>query len=633
MSTYNDQIAELERISNKMQTPSVHNNNEDNNMSYNISPLSPSNSLNFKIPTPLNVHTFASPELMKNVPIKSNANNVVIAFRELQSRAKDIELERAMSLKQVNTLRNELIENKRNLALFRSKTEIDATDKLIEEKASREKLAGTHAELRTRVAHAFEHSLSLKREESDITMKIAALEEENKTLKTSITDTIRSTDETLAGISSCQIRLKEIETRLRTNIASTDTQKAKLSKETQTINDRCRAIEKNINRTTLRCNALEKYMGIILQVNNDLCNTVSDTEHARERIAKISAKYMPPRYAWPLRNNDEFNISLTQSALRNTMNLSQTVGRSSSKLRSRSRSRSKSPDKKKGNSTLLRSRSRSESPTRMRSRSAGGGRTPSPSKSKYSHNLSYDLDPNLMNLQATIRNNSPYNKNNTHHLYSPSSGNELPNYQGTHKSFVPMSPTEFARQMNSASAELDREALQTAIRSMAVMPPPWTATDDEMKVLCSAKKLRKAQQNTLRLQKKLRDSSVSVSDRLARHTTFAERVRCGDLATSRLKKKKSLQAVSGLAGTSAKDDTHDGKPVFMPVGKNTGRSNNVVASVSRATRAASYLNATIASKVKSMSGDTDGRLFGNNHPNYVTIRDLYGRLSLEPDQF
>ena len=80
-----------------------------------------------------------------------------------------------------------------------------------------------------------------------------------------------------------------------------------------------------------------------------------------------------------------------------------------------------------------------------------------------------------------------------------------------------MSPSEFARQMTAIGSDLDRQALETAVRSMSAIPPstpsveglnsPYDDVDETVGgVLKSAEKLKKAKARTMRIQKNLERS-------------------------------------------------------------------------------------------------------------------------------
>jgi len=57
--------------------------------------------------------------------------------------------------------------------------------------------------------------------------------------------------------------------------------------------------ERSDNRSNLRLNAMAKYTDLVLQMNGDLCETLTMTAKAKERILKLADKFAPPRYSWP----------------------------------------------------------------------------------------------------------------------------------------------------------------------------------------------------------------------------------------------------------------------------------------------------------------------------------------------
>jgi len=464
---------------------------------------------------------------------------VIHAFRELQDKAKHIGIARAQALTTAHNLRNELSENRRKATLDRSKMEIEATDLLLLEKSNREAMSVEHSNTRTRVAHAHEESLALQRQEAEKAATVAALEDEVAAMRAANVNQQQTILNIQEQTRRAEKRVRALLDRIAAEASEKDVKRSRLQKDISALQQRSVRAGKASMRSAMRCAALEKYMSIILQINGDLCNTIATTEQSRAKIARISAKYMPPRYAWPVRPyTSEFRELAADDE--------DYVGLSP-------RGASKSPRK-------------APTPT-----------TPSPSKRKPSR--------------------------------SPGSGS--PRKPGAD---VPMSPQEFARQMMSANAELDENALAMAIRSMSAVPTPASAAKSGKRAVSRHPKT---------------SSKRGEPGYIPNAPTFSERIRRGQMATNRSAKDSVRSSIrsSDSIGRHNSYSSPPAKPVFMPTGK-AGRSQNVIAAVSRASRAAGYLNATIASKVKSMTGESANKGMYGENVRYVTIRDLYGKLSV-----
>jgi hypothetical protein len=494
----------------------------------------------------------------REIEAKGTSAGVIQAFRELQDKAKELGIARAQALTTAHNLRNELSENRRSSTLDRSKVEIEATDLLLLEKGNREMVGAEHNEMRTRVAHAHEDSLRLQRLQAEKAAVVAGLEDEVTAAKArniAQEEAIHSLGEQTRR---AEKRVRALQDRLNTEGSKSEVKRSKATQETSSLQQRIVRAGKSSMRTAMRCTALEKYMTIILQINGDLCSTIATTEESRAKIARISAKYMPPRYAWPVRPytaefrelgaTDEGYIDFVASP------------RGSPR---------KSPTKQ----AQAGSGSGSGSPGESHSH------TPSPKK----------------RVSSSTRSRSPRR--------------ETPD--------PPMSPSEFARQMMSANAELDEEALATAIRSMKSVPETSGASTSRKAV---------ARYSSRKRPQRGRGETGYIPNA----ATFSQRMRMGQNATARLAKDTMGASIRDSPEKDHHYSSHSPeKPVWMPSSTTPGRSQNVVAAVSRASRAAGYLNATIASKVRSLTGSagSDKRMYGNNL-RYVTIRDLYGKLGV-----
>ena len=430
---------------------------------------------------------------------KSSATSVIQAFRELQENAKQLGIARAQALTQIHNLRNELAETRRKSTLDRSKFEMEATDVLLREKSNREALALEHNEVRTRVAHAHEVNLGLQRQEQSRVSTIVGLEEEIAELKSSNRMAEEHLHNTLEDTRKAEKRVRELHDRIDKNAMASQDKRSAVQKDTHGVQQKITRAGKSSMRMAMRCTALEKYMGIILQINGDLCATIATTEESRAKIARISAKYMPPRYAWPVR---PYTANLTGVAADDDDYVS---------------------PRRRSSPSLTRTRSAPASPT--------GGRPSSP--------------------QAHT---------------------------------VPMSPSEFAKQLMSANNDLDTDALQIAIESMSAMP----------NIAASRVGKKSSRQNVRKYNKAVASRRGRTRDYIPDGTTFAERIRRGQGGASHF-----MATRRSASYEDARDVSPTKAPVFMPSGK-AGRSQNVIAAVSRASRAAGYLNATIASKVSTL---------------------------------
>lgn len=118
-----------------------------------------------------------------------------------------------------------------------------------------------------------------------------------------------------------------------------------------------------------------------------------------------------------------------------------------------------------------------------------------------------------------------------------------------------------------------------------------------------------------------RQSAVTNATRLAAAATAASttlRVNAAPRNTNSNRRPASAPAAAGEASSRVN---------FIPTSSGVAPEFNIIASVSKASRATSQLNATIASRVKSLQRGGAGQLYGGSEVPRITIMDLQHKLA------
>eukprot|EP01033_Poteriospumella_lacustris_P007792 gene7792-5605_t len=227
------------------------------------------------------------------------SSSVIEAFRELQSEVKVLEAERFEALREKEELRNRILDAKRNLSLQRHRHELDATEKELQVKAHNDRLQRECEEVRMTLIAKEEIYDSMQR-------KLQAQQHLHQSLQE---DLHRCEQKwiTMEKTSTLLRReLKDITSRAsnveHVMIASPEVHRSKTGRMEETIDTLHRQIDKvNVGKMKAqsRLAALRSYVEMILKINGELCETLLARESAKREVMRLTRALTPPRYTWP----------------------------------------------------------------------------------------------------------------------------------------------------------------------------------------------------------------------------------------------------------------------------------------------------------------------------------------------
>jgi hypothetical protein len=298
--------------------------------------------------------TYISPNANRTsptAPIYNNdsATNIIKAFRELQSKQKDVEQERLLAMKDRDDLRQRLSELRRGQALWRSKAEIEATENFLTIRTANDRLKYEYGDIEAKLTvqeskyNAIErHRIALRSMQGtlqdDVSQndaRISTMEHQNAVLRAEL-HTIESRIANLnrATIRSPEVHRKHSQSVLQSvEVLDHEIEKVKIAKM----------------RTQAKTSALQTYMDLIIKINNDLSDTLISREQIKAEIMRLSSRMHPPHYTWPKevrspsierrkRSNSDAAAAVVQAAIDSAAALnSQLLNHSSSLSRSSSR--------------------------------------------------------------------------------------------------------------------------------------------------------------------------------------------------------------------------------------------------------------------------------------------------------
>jgi chromosome segregation ATPase len=238
----------------------------------------------FVSPPPMNISTTSS---------ASSGASVVGAFRELQAKIKHVELDREAAFRERDKLQIELNESRRYLANVRRDTEANATEQILERRRRSDELSLEISELKMRI-DLVQDSMTLTREkfethrqELDLAMK------SSKEVKGKISQAQRSVEVHRNDISTIDSRCRSLQEEVDLlRIGSASPQKEYTVDKVRILERELSDQKSGCEKAALRVGALQNYVGLLLQINGDLCSTMSSQEEARSKIARLSAQFL-----------------------------------------------------------------------------------------------------------------------------------------------------------------------------------------------------------------------------------------------------------------------------------------------------------------------------------------------------
>ena len=225
--------------------------------------------------------------------------NIVAAFRELQTKLKIIEEERANAFRDREETKRQLENLRKEFAIKQSTLEINTTEQLLNTSASSEQLRTHLGEIQAQESslHHIHGSLQrtvqahkgilqgLEEDISELNPKIWSLEERKKIL----TEELRNVESRIS-----QLEVQPLQ-KSHSDLVELAAMKSEIAAFEAHISD----LYNSTRRTNLRIAALEKYANLMTTVNGDLCNTILAREKTKERVIQFASLYTPPRYTWP----------------------------------------------------------------------------------------------------------------------------------------------------------------------------------------------------------------------------------------------------------------------------------------------------------------------------------------------
>eukprot|EP01038_Epipyxis_sp_PR26KG_P009330 gene9330-12572_t len=492
----------------------------------------------------------------------SSSSSVISAFRELQSKCKTIEAERALAIKERDELRQQLNDRKIESKLMKDKFQQDTKEYFNHSNSINDLIKSDYHNMENRLSSQEEMQRSYQRGLVAQNTLRSTLADDVIASKTRLFQLQEKNELLLAELELINNRSERADEIRTSSPIKNRSHYTKLDTTIESLESQIHTVRNQMNVKQHKIQNISNYIDLIIKINNELCETVDARSDSREKLRQLVELYqsIPPRYQWPKSMSYSNILNIVNEAASVTANAAiELDARSTSSEVVKSILKDISPSKSKYSSQY----STSISPPRRRSYSA-------PRVPTYSNTLDDSDDYDDTFNGTKVRKNSKFG-----HSYN------------SNKSVSFDSQSNKSRSNNVDYSEDDNYHLYS---------------DNSNNI---NKKLRKSVKSS-RIASRENDKIMS---EIARHSALPSTTRFAAAVNAAAQSINSSPIRIRSKSPLMKTGIHlDSDKTFIPVG-NQKQEFNIVASVSKASRAAKQLNSTIASKVKSLHSGGSGDIF------------------------
>ena len=221
-----------------------------------------------------------------------DGSSVVVAFRELQSKIKHVELDRTTAVRDRDKLLVELGEIRRMMANVKNEGEFHATDMLLDRRRQQDEIMLDISRFKSKI-EVLRESINNSRRDYESKKEVREqLEEQIDVIKSDTYNTQRLIETHRYEIQLVDERCRKMQEKLDISPDSGRPECLKMESTLRELERELAEQKRASDKTSLRADALQNYMSLILQINGDLCQTVTAREQARSKIARLSAQFL-----------------------------------------------------------------------------------------------------------------------------------------------------------------------------------------------------------------------------------------------------------------------------------------------------------------------------------------------------
>ncbi len=244
--------------------------------------------------------------------------SVVVAFRELQAKIKHVELDRLAAFRERDKLLADINEKKRNQVLAKKEREMQSVDMLVERRGESDALGAAITDLAVKT-ELINESYRIVQAGLDANLdKYSDLEADIGTINAGMDCLNRSTESRKLELKEINERCQEMERQISLApkfLSQLPRSPDKLELDLAALESQLEEEKRENEKGSMRADALQNYLALILQINGDLCNAVTDKELSSSKVARLSSRLISsPSAGWPQEISDfQTNSKITET--------------------------------------------------------------------------------------------------------------------------------------------------------------------------------------------------------------------------------------------------------------------------------------------------------------------------------
>ena len=249
-----------------------------------VEEISPDTSYNSKLKSSI----FDSGRAMES---KSTAASVVGAFKDLQEKLKALETERTSALEERDNLRREIGDVKMKQEIMRSKLKLEHDEEILTLRVSNDHAKFHNSELQERIERQVGIENNIQASINNQKTKFTSIQNELFTLNLNISNLENQLQQLTNELLESRKREEQLIALSTTTSPGSFGQNLLDGEGIEELTHRIYIEKQTTKRAKYRAEALDRYLRMILKINGDLCDTITTRERARARLAHLSASY------------------------------------------------------------------------------------------------------------------------------------------------------------------------------------------------------------------------------------------------------------------------------------------------------------------------------------------------------
>lgn len=227
---------------------------------------------------------------------KASSTNVMVAYRQLQLKARDAERARESALRERDEVKRQIYEKNRRDSLMRSRIMSNTSEKLLGIQQDNDRIRRQNDELESDLSTLNMAISSIQRDTVERRQRIIDETEGNGEITTKSLDVYKVVRDLESEIGRVHVRIEDLEQKCQRVRVGAAEAEARAKSEIVNVGIDLERQRATYNHSQARGDPLENYLNILLQINADLIDAVQAKEDAKMQIDKF---VVVPRYTWP----------------------------------------------------------------------------------------------------------------------------------------------------------------------------------------------------------------------------------------------------------------------------------------------------------------------------------------------